>query len=167
MQFWFDTWPVRYNVLWSLTDILLGFCGSSGCFFGDSQSFFFKRKVNSFHFNVMKINHVIDDFLKKCPDTWNCLIFVSSMKFSFATGSSASVSPSSLCSSSDVKASSLFFEILSFRFPCKVLCSSLSPTSGLETFSSESLSSSELLLQNSIASSKGVFLYIFISLFEL
>ena len=82
MQFWFDTWPVRYNVLWSLTDILLGFCGSSGCFFGDSQSFFFKRKVNSFHFNVMKINHVIDDFLKKCPDTWNCLIFVSSMKLS-------------------------------------------------------------------------------------
>ena len=60
MEFWFDIWSVQYNVLLSLADVLLGFCGGPGYSFGESLSFFFKRNNNFFCFNVIKINHVIE-----------------------------------------------------------------------------------------------------------
>ena len=47
MYSWVGTWSVRYNVLWSLTDILLGFCGRPGCIFGESP-FFSRGKSTSF-----------------------------------------------------------------------------------------------------------------------
>ena len=51
-------------------------------FFGDSLSFFFKRNINFFHFNVIKIDYVIADFVKRCRDTWNSINFVSFIELS-------------------------------------------------------------------------------------
>ena len=45
-----------------------------------NSTLFFKRNINFFCFSLIKINHVIVYFIRRCCDTWNYIFFVSTMK---------------------------------------------------------------------------------------
>ena len=84
MYSWFDTWSVRYNVLWSLTDVLLGFCGNPGCILVTACPFF-QEESQLLSLQCYQNQSCHSWLRQKCPDTCNCIFFVLSITLSLCS----------------------------------------------------------------------------------